>query len=501
MVCPVKPDTQVPRRPVALVATAIVVVAAAIVAALQMFGPRDAAETPPAEASVAVLPFADMSPDQDYGYFADGIQEELLAQLAVLDNLEVASRTSVEAYRETRLSVPAIADELGVAAIIEGSVRIDGDRVRITVQLIDGATDRHLWADNYDRALSMQTILEIQQDVAQQIANALNIETSGNRGAAVQLVTDNLEAYNYYLLGRHHTFRQTPEDLEIAVEYLQSAVDIDPEFALAYASLGWAYSFLGTNYGGRAPGDVYPQAKEAALKALALDSELGDARTLYADILTWYDWDFAAAEREYQKTLAVDPLNVLGYALFLSTQGRHEEAIAAIEQRLQVNGDDPYVRINAAWRFLTAGRPERAIAEAMHAPRHTDTNRVLAAAYLGLGQRDRAVTLYEKDLVEQGRNPQQLANLATIYFTIGRRDEAAALRDELLQLAAQAFVSPALIADVYFAAGEVDLGFEMLKQAVAVRTREVIFLRQDPSLNGLRNDPRYIALLEAIGLQ
>jgi TolB-like protein len=198
------------------------------------------------------------------------MQEELLARLAQVDNLDVVSRTTVEKYRSTEFALTEIADEIGADAVIEGSVRIAEDRVRITVQLIDAATDRHVWAENFDRELTVANIFSIQEEVADKIADAMQLEYQSAASIdTVQLPTSSLEAYDAFLLGRYHTFQQTPRDLELAVNHLQHAVAIDPEFAVAYTSLGWAYSFLGTQYGSRAPDEVYPKAKEAALRALA----------------------------------------------------------------------------------------------------------------------------------------------------------------------------------------------------------------------------------------
>ena len=455
----------------------------------------------PAANSIAVLPFTDLSRDKNHGYFADGMQEELLTRLTEIDGLHVASRTTAEPFRDTDLGIPDIATAIGVGAIIEGSVRLDADRVRVTVQLIDANTDRHLWADNFDRTLSVQSIFSIQEEVAGQIAEALRLEYASDAGPGpVQLPTADLDAYSAFLLGRYHTFRQTPEDLDTAVAQLTIATKLDPEFAEAWAALGWAYSFLGTNYGNVEPAQVYPLAKEAAMRALALDPQMSDARTLYADILTWYDWDFEAAEREYQKTMELDPLNVLGYALFLSARGRDEEAIELIERRILAQPDDPYVHVNAAWRFFGAGRYERALDEARLAGDHPDANSVMGMALISIGEPARAIEDFQSDLIRQGRLPSQLSNLAVAYFAAGQISSGQALLDELRDMAAISYFSPAILADAEFAAGDTDAGFESLKRAVDYRVRGVIFLPVHGMLDGLRNDPRYEALIAAAGL-
>jgi len=493
------PKEQIASNRIRWVAFAGIAAAAVMAIWFGMHKPQDQAPSTVLN-SIAVLPFTDLSADQGNRHFADGMQEELLTRLTQLDNLDVLSRTSVERYRTTNLDLPEIARQIGADAVIEGSVRIADGRVRITVQLIDAVTDRHIWAENFDRELSVANIIDIQEEVAEQIAAALRLEYK-SRLATTQgrLPTDNLQAYEAYLLGRYHTFQQTPRDLEQAVTDLERATALDAQFAEAYASLGWAYSFLGTAYGRRAPRDAYPKARAAALRALALDGELADARSLYADILTWYDWDFVAAEREYERTMELDPLNVLGYALFLSTQRRHDQAIELIEKRVAANPNDPYVFVNAGWRYLNAGQTDRAIAAATRAQGHPDANSVLGFSSIAAGDIDRAITAFEADLDRFGSNPLQLSNLAYAYFKAGRRAEGKALLGELLATSADAYVSPALIAAVYFAAGDTDNGFAMLDQAVSVRAREVIFIQVSQMLAGYRQDPRYAALIRKIG--
>jgi len=502
LICDVIPIGEVDGRSKSMTGLIGLALVSVAVAAFWFFnGLRLELPPMPSANSIAVLPFADLSADQSYGYFADGMQEELLMRLTDIAGLNVSSRTSVEAYRSTNLSVPEIAEQIGVGAIIEGSVRIDKDRVRITVQLIEAQTDRHLWADNFDRTLSVQSIFSIQEEVASRIAEALELEyTKISEPGPIQLPTDNLDAYSAYLLGRYHTFRQTRDDLELGVTYLERATTLDPDFAEAYAALGWAYSFLGTNYGNLPPREAYPKAKEAALNALALDSNLSDARTLYADILTWYDWEFEAAEREYRKTLELDPLNVLGYALFLSSQERHAEAIEMIERRLQASPDDPYVHVNAAWRYFSARQYERAIEEAELAGEHPDARAVLGWTWLWFGDIQRAIGFFEADVEDQGRLPRQLSSLAVAYYKSGQQEKAKELLAELESRSATDFFSPALLSAVYFAADDADRGFISLQHAVEVRVRDVIFLRVDHLLDGLRDDPRYLDLIRSVGL-
>jgi TolB-like protein/DNA-binding winged helix-turn-helix (wHTH) protein/Tfp pilus assembly protein PilF len=450
--------------------------------------------------TLAVLPFSDLSEDGRFGFFADGMQEELLARLAHLDEISVLSRTSVERFRDTTASIPDISRTLDAGGIIEGSVRVDGNELRITVQLIDGEADRHLWAETYEGELTVDNIFAIQERVADNIAEALRVEYQRQQSDALGLPTANIEAYNLYLLGRHHTFLQTPRDLEQAVRYLTAATERDPDFAEAFATLGWAWSFLGSEYGQRRPETVIPKAREAALRALELDDQMGDAHSLYADILTWYDWEFDLAESEYRRTIALDPLNVLGYALFLSTQGRHDEALALVEQRMKAAPEDPYVRINAGWRYYHAGRYDLAIEAAKLARDHPDAASLMGYSQMAKGDIERAVAVFEDDIRRRGRGDSQVANLANALYRMGQPARAGSLLEELEQRASEHFVSPLSLAAVYFAAENETRAYEMLESAVESRARGVIFLNISPSFAERRSDPRFVTILERVGL-
>lgn len=476
---------------------------AAIVIALSLamgllIGTRD--DAPPGIRTLAVLPFTDLSEEGSFGFFADGMQEELLARLAALDDVAVLSRTSVERFRGTTNAIPDIAASLDADAVIEGSVRLNDNQLRVTVQLIDGRSDEHLWAESYDEELSPENVFAIQERVANSIATAMQTELRRQQFTALGLPTANVEAYNLYLLGRYQTFRQTPGNLDLAVRYLERATELDPAFAEAFASLGWAYAFQGTGYGQTEPDIVIPKAREAALRALELDDRLADAHSLYADILTWYDWDFELAEAEYRRTASLDPQNILGYGLFLSSQGRHEEALELVEGRLATAPDDDYVRINAGWNYLRAGRYDDAIAMAEGVRDHPDAGSLLGFGYLASGNVEAALAVLEDDLRRQGRNDAQLARLAYACFRAGERARGQQYLDELEALAESHFVSPLSLSMIYFAAGNDTRGYAMLEAAVAARERGVIFLNVNRAFDGQRDDPRFIALVERVGL-
>lgn len=461
---------------------------------------------PPADSAVerthtlAVLPFADLSQNGDNRYFSDGVHEELLSRLSQIENFGVVSRTSVLPFRSTDLSIPEIARQLDVVNILEGSVRLMGNRVRITAQLIDGKSDRHIWSQTFERELTMENLFAIQAEVANNIAGALEIELSvTDRSLMVNLPTDNLDAYDNYLLGKYHTYRLTEDDLTQAVEFLVRAIEIDDGFAEAWAILGRAYSFQGSGYGNLPPDDAYSKAREAALRALTLNSELADAHSLYADILTWYDWDWAAAEREYKATLELDPFNLLGYALLLSTQLRHAEAIELVERLISRFPDDEYIHSNAAWRYLNARDYTGAIEHAVMAGGHADARGVKGWAQLSTGRIQAALELFQQDVAENPGIPVYLSNLAIAYFRNGDDQSGQETFDKLLLMAKSDFISPDIIAAVYFEQDKADEGFEWLNKALEVRSRGLIFLQVDHVYDRFRTDPRYLDLLNKMG--
>ena len=434
-----------------------------------------------------------------YGYFADGMHEELLATLSELRDVQVVSRTTMRQFLGSDADIRDIAARLGATGIIEGSIRVSGDQLRITVQFIDGQTDEHLWAESYDRRLSVENVFAIQEAVATRVADALATEFRQERPER-ELPTLSTEAYENYLLGRYNTFKLTPAELNTAVDFVQRAVSLDPRFAEAWATLGWAYSFMGSRSGGDEPAKVFPLARDAALRALALDPDLGDAHSVYADILTWYEWEFERAETEFQRTMSIDPINVLGYALFLSIQQRHPEALRKMYERLAVTPDDDYVKTNLGWRLLHAGRFEEAIAAVSEISTHADAASIRGYAMLALGRRNEAATEFENELRRRGRSQLSIANLAIARFLSEQQAEGRRLLEELERSADDAYVSPVTRALVQFAAGNDDHAYELLNDAVTRRARGVIFIGVHPLLIKERADPRLHALLNRIGL-
>lgn len=465
-----------------------------------VIGLREGPPATPAISTLAVLPFTDLSENGEFQYFADGMQEELLSRLSRLDEVAVLSRTSTEQYRNTTESLPDISRALNADGIIEGSVRVSGDQIRITVQLIAGDTDRHIWSESYEEELSVNNVFSIQNDIADRIAEQLRVEYQRRQSANLGLPTADIEAYNLYLLGRYHTFQLTPDNLDQAARYLEQAIQRDADFAEAHVLLGYAYAFQGSGYGQREPRKVLPRARAAALRALELDDQLADAHSLYADVLTWYDWEFELAESEYRRAMTLDSLSVVSYALFLSTQGRHDEAIELMERQVEAVPGDEFIQLNAGWRYLHAGRLEDAATAAARAGNHPDAANLMGLTRLALGQADEAVAVYEADIRRQGRGRKQLANLAYAYYRAGNEPRGQALLDELEREVGETYLMPVSLAAIYFAAGDDPRAYALLEDAVDARVRRVIFLNVSPLFADQRHDPRFTALVERVGL-
>jgi TolB-like protein/DNA-binding winged helix-turn-helix (wHTH) protein/Flp pilus assembly protein TadD len=455
--------------------------------------------------SVAVLPFQDLSASSDKAYFSDGIHEEIISRLSSIDGLAVTSRTSVLPYRNEQKNLREIASELQVNLIIEGSVRHSGDRVRITVQLIDAASDQHLWAESYDRPLSVSELFDIQIDVAEKIANALATELIvDDNDRSESLPTDSLAAYEDYLLGRYHLWRGNAEDLRRSIGFFEAALAVDEDFVQAHVGLGQALTFAGTSYGWLAPQEAFPLADDQVEKALRLAPEFGAALSLRGDILTWYQWQWAEAEDAYQKAMTEGADIVLGYMILLSVLNRDDEAIRLTEESIRRLPRDQWIRSNAAWRFLAAGEPQRAITEASIAigidPSSGDAFSSRGWAYLNIGNLESALSDFERNLEVQSRSPAALSALAVARIRAGDRQEARKLLDEIITLGSDRFVPPEEIARVYAQLGDIDAAFQWLERAYETRSRGLIFLNVNSSWDPLRSDARFQEIQQKMGL-
>ena len=448
--------------------------------------------------SLVVLPLRNLSGDAEQDYFADGMTEALIANLAQIKALGVISRTSAMQYKGTRKSVREIARELNVDALVEGSVLRSGDRVRITAQLIHAATDSHLWAESYERDL--RDVLTLQREVAQAIANEIKIKlTLRERARLATARPIDPEAHEAYLKGRFHWNKKSEVGFKNSIDYFQKAIEIDPGYAPNFAGLADSYNML-VLHGVLPARDGYLSAKAAALKALELDDALGEAHTSLASIRENHDWDWGGAEREYQRAIELSPGYATAhewYSSFLRNMGRHEEAIVEIKKARKLDPLSLPIRGTYGGVLIFARQYDQAIAQFRELrelnPRFQPAR--LPQAYLHKGMYEEAISRLQEVITTSGRDHKKLAVLGYALALGGRNDEARKVLDELMEILKQKHVSPYKIACVYAALGEKDQAFAWLEKGYEERHPNLVWLKMDPSVDPLRSDSRFQDLL------
>ncbi len=460
----------------------------------------------PRTPSVAVLPFLSLSADPENEYFADGVTEDVIAQLSKVGALQVISRTSVMPFKKREHGLREIAATLQVATLLEGSVRRAGDRVRIVAQLIDAETDQHLWAETYDRQLT--DIFAIQADVAVQIAAALRAELSPDERDRIEREpTRDLEAYQLYLQGRHWFSRYTVEGIRKGIEYLEQAITRDPQYALAHAGLALAWAHLGIDPGGGAvqPAVAYQRAKAAVTKALALDGGLGEVHAVLGLLKFVCDFDWAGAEQEFRLALELSPGSADTYDHYgwmCAALGRYDEAIAMVKRAQEL---DPLAHgSDVASTLLRAGRYE----EAAHAaariiefdPRAPRGHSTLGWANLKMGRHAEGLAELERAVALDPGNTLFLAQLGQAFAEVGRMADARAVLRQLEQMATQRDVSPYHLAYVYVGLGEQDAALDALERAFVERAGAVYGIKSSFLFTPLHSHPRFVALLQKMNL-
>ena len=465
--------------------------------------------------SIAVLPLANLSGDPAQEFFADGMTEALIADLAKISSLKVISRTSVMRYRGTTRPLPEIARELGVDAVIEGSVQRSKDRIRITAQLIDAASDRHLWADSYDR--SAQDVLALQSEVARAIATQVRARVSPEETARLQNArTVKPEAYEAYLLGLHHIARRNPESLERAFESFQKATELDPTFALGWAGLSGAYIERDV-WGGLGVGRHADAARTAALEAIRLEPDLADAHRSLAAVKFQDHWDWPGTEASYLKAIELNPSLAdaySGYAYYLTAMGRFDESIANARRAAELDPLSPVLVGSYGRALYRARRYEDALARYKRAleidPEDRPSLSRIAEAYIELGKYQEALSFADR-LEKIGLAPAAARVRGRIYAAMGRTSEALAeierikrdntpaqLESDWRGVAGDRAVTYAAI---YAQLGRADEAIAALEQGVEAHFRRepgamLPFVPMDPVFDPIRGHPRFEALLE-----
>jgi serine/threonine protein kinase/Flp pilus assembly protein TadD len=453
--------------------------------------------------SVAVLPFLNLSADPENEYFADGITEDIIANLSKVRALRVISRSSVMRYKSRDQSLRDVAARLEATAIVDGTVRRIGDRVRIVAELIDAAADRQLWAETYDRQLT--DVFAIQTDVALRIADALRAELSVDEQLRMRREpTHDVQAYQLYLQGRHCLARYTGEGLEKAIWFFERALEMDSTFALAQAGVALAYVELGET-GVVEPDLAYPRALKAVNVALALDSDLAEAHVVLGSLKAVWQYDWAGAEREFRRALELSPSNANAHDLYgrlCSALGRQEESIAMQRRAQQL---DPLEhRSDYANSLLRAGRYEEGLHEAQHALEfdpHYDRLRATSGwALVRLGRYAEGIAEIEKAAALTPTNTAWRAQLGQVYAESGRVDQANDILRELTALSARQYVSPYHMAYVLTGLGRHDEAIDWLERAYEQRAGAVYGIKGSFLFEALRGHPRYVALLRRMNL-
>jgi TolB-like protein/DNA-binding winged helix-turn-helix (wHTH) protein/Tfp pilus assembly protein PilF len=457
--------------------------------------------------SVVVLPLENLSGDKEQEYFADGMTDELIAHLAKIRSLRVISRTSAMEYKGAHKPLSEIARDLHVDAVVEGTVLRSGNRVRITAELVQVATDRHLWAETYESELG--DILTLQSQVTSAIVNEIRIKLTPEeqeRLATTRPVST--ESYENYLKGRYYWNKRSEEGLTKAIDYFQVAIEKDPRYALAYAGLADCYSIMGSAIVGTVPAsDVAPKARAAALKSLELDESLAEAHTSLATVRFNYDWDWAAAAGGFKRAIELNPSYATvyqRYSLYLIAMGHINESIAEMNRARELDPLSISMNFSLGWRLYMARQFDQAIEQLRNT---IDMDPNFALPHLVLGQAYGQKRFYDEAIAELQQatrishdSPPMVGALARAYAVSGRTADARNLLDQLMEQSKKQYVSPFYVAIVFAGLGENDKALDWLEKAYRDRSNRVVFLKVDPELDSLRSNPRFHELQHKLRL-
>jgi serine/threonine protein kinase/tetratricopeptide (TPR) repeat protein len=487
----------------------ILVLAVILVAAIviwQIFSKREAAPLGTAKKSIAVLPFEDLSQAKNNESLCDGISDTLINALTNIEGLWVPARTSAFFFKGKIQDIREIGHKLGVENVLEGSVQVAGDSLRVTARISNVRDGHMVWSEIYNR--KMADIFAIQDDIAKAIVTALKIKLLGEKGAPlVKNYTENIEAYRVYLIGRGLWNKRGKADLIKSIEYFEKAIAIDQNYALAYAGLGDAYQALGNN-GYWLPEKAFPRAREAALKALEIDDKLAEAHTSLAGITGDYDWDFVNAEKEFKRAIELNPGYATAhqwYAELLSHLGRHEEAIGEIKIAQNLDPLSPRISASVGFFLIFVRRYGEALEELNKAlevdPNHFLTHELLGWVYEATGKYEDAVKFYLRASELAGTSKDPEADLASCYALMGKREAAREILDNLIEYSKVNFVSGVELAFICTALEKKDQAFDWLERAFRERDPYLLNLNSYNRFDPLRSDARFTDLLKRMGLE
>ena len=455
--------------------------------------------------SLAVLPFGNAGGDPEHEYLSDGITGSLINNLATIPKLRVMAQSTVSRFKAREIDPQAVGRELGVRAVLTGRIVQSGGSLRIGTELVDVATGSQLWGAQYDRKPG--DIFVVQDEISIDISGKLRLRlTRAEKKQLTKRHTKNVEAYQLYLKGRHHWNRWTEEGFYKAIEHFQQAVENDPTYALAYAGLADCYVLLGWN-SYLPPKEAFPRGKAAAKAALQLDPDLAEAHTPLAAVLWLDDWEWEQAQTEFKRSIELSPTYPTAnhwFAEYAMTMDRHEEAMARIKKSQDLDPLSLIISVAVGWAFYFARRYDDAIEQLRRTidldPNYPVTYWILGVLLRKTGRYELAITEGEKGVKLSGGSPLMRAALAHTLGAAGRRTEALQILDDLTKLAQQKYVAPYFFAGIHVGLGENERAMEYLEKCYEEHSHWLIYLHQDPSMDGLRESPAFQDLLRRIGL-
>jgi eukaryotic-like serine/threonine-protein kinase len=455
--------------------------------------------------SLAVLPFDNASREPEHEYLSDGIAGSLINILATVPKLRVMAQSTVFRYKGRAIDPQTAGRELNVRAVLTGKILQSGESLRIGTELVDVATGTQLWGAQYNRKPG--DIFAIQDDISGEISEKLRLKlTRAEKKRLVKRQTENPEAYRLYLKGRHHWERWTEDGFHKAIEQFQQAIEKDPSYALAYSGVADSYVLLGWN-SYLSPKDTFPKAKMAAMRALRLDPDLGEAHTSLAAALWLYDWHWQQAREEFERSLVLNaayPTANHYYAEYLMTMGRQAEAIEKMKSSQELDPLSMIISVAIGWAFYMARRYDEAIEQLRRTielePNYPMTCWILGLALRKSGRYDMAITEGEKGVELSGGSPLMSAALAQTLASAGKRRRAMKILGDLTKLAKQKYVSPYFFAGIHIGLGEAERAMEYLEKAYEAHSHWLLYLHIDPSMDPLRGRPRFQHLLRRVGL-
>src|SRR6267143_3211288 len=457
--------------------------------------------TPPAIRSLAVLPLANLSGDTSQDFFADGMTAELIREVSKIAQLRVVSLTSVMSYKGTHTPLPQIARELKVNALLEGSVARSGNQVRIAVGLYDGASERELWSGTFDR--NMNDVLAMEDEVGHAIAVRIRLKIAPSSGTRASI---NPEVYDLYLKGRYSLDQGTADDLKLAFVYFRRGIEKNPQYAPLYAGLADAHARL-PFYTGTRPSEAFPEAKEAAAKALQLEPTLAEAHASMAYVMNYYDWDRSGAEQEFKRALELNPNDAAtyhAYGRFLASMGRVDEARAELNRAQELDPLSLGIQSNAGIVSYFARQYEDALQQLQKVlaldPKFPVPHWGIGMCYEQLKKYPEALAQFQKGIELSGRGANGIASLAHAHGLAGQRAEAQKILVELTDRSKTKFVSSYQFAVIYLGLGQNERAFAALEEAYRERSTLLGYLKMDPRFDPLRSDPRFQGLLSRIHL-